>query len=61
MFNIFIHTDDTNKIDKLENFVPLYKYVDEPKYKEFQYDRREWGRLYFGDNYVTVIAASNIK
>lgn len=57
----FINTDDIEKINNLKNFKPLFEYVDEPKYKDFQYDRREWGRLYFVDEYVTIMAASNIR
>ena len=59
---VFINSDNTIRINEIPGFVPLYKYIDEPKYVSFEYDRREWGRIYLNDDqFITVIAASNIK
>lgn len=59
--NVFINTDDILNIQDIPGFKPIYEYIKEPYYSTFEYDPREFGRIYFDNIYLTILAQSDIK
>ncbi len=54
---LYFNIKDTERIDKLPNFKPLYEYID----KEEKVEPEEWGKIVYDDIEIKLYGSSEIR